>query len=97
PIGSWASVAQPGKENEMAHGLKRIHWLVVVCCLLGANALGQQAGQIVGVVTDSSGGVVPAITIKASEVATGFIQSTVTGEDGRFVFPNLRPTHYEIS
>ena len=24
-------------------------------------------------------------------------KSTVTGEDGRFVFPNLRPTHYEIS
>ena len=53
-------------------GLRRIHWLVVVCCLLGSNALGQQAGQIVGVVTDSSGGVVPGITIKANEVGTGF-------------------------
>ncbi len=81
----------------MAHGLKRIHWLVVVCCLLGANALGQQAGQILGVVTDSSGGVVPGITITAKEVGTGFSQSTVTGEDGRYVFPTLRPTHYEIS
>ena len=81
----------------MALGLKRIHWLVVVCCLLGANALGQQAGQIVGVVTDSSGGVVPGITITAKEVGTGFSQSTVTREDGRYVFPTLRPTHYEIS
>ena len=50
----------------MASGLRRIHGLVVVCCLLGSSALGQQAGQIVGVVTDSSGGVVPGITIKAT-------------------------------
>jgi Carboxypeptidase regulatory-like domain len=78
-------------------GLRRIHWLVVVCCLLGSTALAQQAGQIVGVVTDSSGGVVPAISVKATEVGTGFSQSTVTGEDGRFVFPTLRPTRYEIS
>jgi protocatechuate 3,4-dioxygenase beta subunit len=80
----------------MALGLKRIHWLVVVSCMLGVNALGQQAGQIVGVVTDSSGGVVPGITITAKEVGTGFSQSTTTGEDGRYVFPTLRPTHYEI-
>jgi hypothetical protein len=76
---------------------RRLYVLVALCCLLVSSALGQQAGQIVGVVTDSSGGVVPAISIKVTEVGTGFSQSTVTGEDDRFVFPNLRPTHYEIS
>src|SRR5262245_7343709 len=70
---------------------------VVMVVALCRVVFGQQAGQIVGVVTDSSGGVVPGITITAKEVGTGFSQSTETGDDGLYVFPTLRPTHYEIS
>ncbi len=66
-------------------------WLLCAACLR-RTALGQQAGQIVGVVTDSSGGVVPGITITAKEVATGF---TPVNRYWRrwsvMCFPTLRP------
>jgi hypothetical protein len=76
--------------------LRGIAFLAGLVGLLVDTAFGQQAGQIVGVVTDSTGGVVPGITITATEIGTGFSQSTVTGEDGRYVFRALRPTRYEI-
>jgi hypothetical protein len=58
---------------------------------------GQQTGQIVGRVTDSSGAVVTGAKVTITEVVTGFSRSTTTGEAGQFVFPSLRPTQYELS
>jgi len=77
--------------------LRRILFTVSLTVLLAAHAFGQQAGQIVGVVTDSSGGAVPGITVKATEVGTGFARTTITGSDGQYVFPALRPTQYEVT
>lgn len=57
----------------------------------------QQSGQIVGTITDSTGAVVPGAAIKAIEVGTGFVRSTIAGSDGQFVMPNLRPTNYELT
>ena len=59
------------------------------------TALAQQAGQIVGVITDSSGAVVPGAVVKVVEVGTGFSQSAITGSAGEYVLPALRPTQYE--
>ncbi len=58
---------------------------------------GQQAGQIVGVVTDSTGAVVPGATVKAVEVGTGFARTIVTANAGEYVLPALRPTQYEVT
>jgi len=71
----------------------------LVACLtsvLAGTAFAQQ-GQINGVVTDSSGGVIPGATVTATEAGTGFAQATVSGANGRFSFPSLRPTGYTIS
>ena len=48
----------------------------------GATLAQQQAGQISGVVTDSTGATVPGATIKAIEVGTGFVRTTIAGTDG---------------
>ena len=56
-----------------------------------------QQGQINGVVTDSSGGVVPGVTVTAVEAQTGLSRETVTGANGRYNFPSMRPTVYEIT
>jgi hypothetical protein len=58
--------------------------------------LAQEAGQINGVVADSSGGVIPGVTVFAVESGTGISRDTVTGANGRYSFPSLRPTTYEI-
>jgi hypothetical protein len=66
-------------------------------CLFSAALLCQQDGQIVGSVTDATGAVVPGTVVKAIEVGTKFVRSTITGDDGRYVLPALRPTRYEVT
>ena len=60
-------------------------------------AFAQQTGQVNGVVTDNTGGVVPGATVKAVEAATGIARETVSGTDGRYNFTSLRPTTYDIT
>ena len=52
--------------------------------LLAASPALAQTGQINGVITDNTGGVVPGATVKAVETATGLSRDTVTGADGRY-------------
>jgi hypothetical protein len=76
---------------------RRILLVLSFTAVLAIPLLGQEAGQIVGVVTDSSGAVVPGVTIKVVEVATGFVRTTVSGSDGRYVLAALRPTQYGVT
>ncbi len=77
--------------------LRRILFIMAFTGLLAAQLLGQQAGQIVGVVRDASGGVVPGVTVTATEVGTKFVRMTTSGTDGQYVLPTLRPTQYEVT
>jgi hypothetical protein len=63
---------------------------------LATNAFAQGTGQINGALTDTSGGVIPGATVSAIESATGIKTDTVTGANGRYSFPSIRPTTYEI-
>jgi hypothetical protein len=76
---------------------RRFVFVLCLSVLLVVNAIGQETGMIGGVVTDSSSAVVPGATVKATEVSTGFVRTTTTDGDGRYIFPNLRPTQYEVS
>jgi hypothetical protein len=76
---------------------KRVFVAILSFGLLATNSWGQQAGQIVGVVRDSSGGVIPGASVTAVEAATGLARTTVTSADGRYVLPSLRPTQYELA
>ena len=76
--------------------LGRVMFGVALSVLLEGSALAQ-TGQINGVVTDNTGGVVPGATVKAVEAATGLSRDTVSGADGRYTFTSLRPTTYDIT
>ena len=67
----------------------------IVVALTG-SAFAQGQGQINGVITDSSGGVVPGATVTAVEQQTGLSRETISGANGLYTFPSLRPTIYEI-
>ena len=77
--------------------MRQIFLTVCLAMLVGGPALAQQSGQINGVVTDTSGGVIPGVTVTATEVGTGLASTTVTGANGRYSFPSLRPTEYTIT
>jgi hypothetical protein len=67
-----------------------------ILAALVASAFAQQAGQINGVITDSSGAVVPGVSVTAIEQQTGLARETISGANGLYNFPALRPTIYEI-
>jgi hypothetical protein len=76
--------------------MRRLTLAALLTLLVAAPALAQ-TGQINGAITDTSGAVVPGVTVKAVEVATGLSRETVTGTEGRYTFTSLRPTTYDIT
>ncbi len=76
--------------------MRRVLLTLFVLGLSVTSAFAQGAGQINGVVSDNSGGVVPGVTVFAVEAGTGISRDTVTGANGRYSFLSLRPTTYEI-
>ena len=76
--------------------MQRVLLIVLVLGLFVGNVFAQEAGQINGVVADSSGGVIPGVTVFAVESGTGISRDTVSGANGRYSFVAMRPTTYEI-
>src|SRR3954465_10726370 len=68
---------------------------VLTLILLPADAQAQATGQIAGVITDTSGSVVPGATVEVTNQATGFTRSVVTEVDGAYTIPLLNPGVYE--
>ena len=71
---------------------------LLLALLLGAPALPQtgEVTQILGIVEDSTGSVVPGAEITATYVATGQVRKVTTGESGTYVFPLMVPGDYTI-
>ena len=73
-----------------------------LCLLLGlvaaAPAWAQfERAEISGVVKDTTGAVVPGVTVTATNMATQQPSVVVTDGSGFFVLPNLQPGRYEVS
>src|SRR6516165_8197568 len=65
--------------------------------LLPAAAFGQAiSGDLVGVVRDSSGAVVPNATVEATNLGTAYKTTTTTSTSGEFRFTNLPAGHYSL-
>ena len=81
------------------HGPER-RVLGASCCLLllaGAPAAAQvDTGTILGTVKDQSGGVLPGATVTITHEGQGFTLSTVTREDGTYIFTPIRTGAYTV-
>src|SRR5215510_11292370 len=66
--------------------------------LLAAPVAGQeQRGSIEGVVKDSSGAVLPGVTVDAKSPAMVGVASAVSDTSGVYRFPSLPPGRYELT
>jgi hypothetical protein len=72
--------------------------LVLVLCLISVPCLAQApgTGQIRGVVTDETGGVLPGVTVDLRGAA-GQPMSAVTDSTGTYVFNDVSPGTYQLS
>ncbi len=70
--------------------------VVVINILSPAWIHAQAAGQINGIITDSSGSVLPGVTVEATNTATGAMRSAISGADGLYSIPQLAPGSYTV-
>jgi hypothetical protein len=61
------------------------------------EAQGNPAGTLNGVVSDSSGGVLPGVTVTVENVQTGLTQQTISGENGEWRIPVLPAGQYVVT
>jgi hypothetical protein len=74
--------------------------VLLVGVLLPAAAMGQvrlTGADVQGTVRDESGGVLPGVTITATNVETGLFRTVLTSDAGGYVIPALPPGTYRIS
>ncbi len=74
--------------------------LISLCLLLviSGPVYGQlNTGTLSGTVTDTSGGVLPGVTITLTEVQTGQVRTTLTGDEGRYRASSLSVGTYQVA
>ncbi len=69
--------------------------LAVLFCAFGSAQ--STSSSMVGMVTDSSGAAVAAVTVELRNTNSGFTRTTTTGSEGIFRFNSVEPARYEIS
>jgi len=76
------------------YALFTLYWMVF---LTVATFSQTNTGEISGVVEDSSGGVLPGVTVVAEHMANGFIVERVTDSSGRFFMSSLPIGEWELT
>src|SRR5436190_5821893 len=72
-------------------------FLTFIFSLLTSGIAGAQvAGSIAGTVTDASGGVMPGVSVTATNMALGTQTATTTDVQGLYAFPKLPVGRYEL-
>ena len=79
--------------------MRTIHDVVIcafVLLLTSAPAWAQATAELNGRVTDESGGVLPGVTVTATQTGTGFTRTVATEANGAWVMTNLPTGPYKL-
>jgi hypothetical protein len=74
--------------------------IVALCSVLwrtDASAQGLGAGALQGIVKDPTGGIMQAVSVRVSNVVSGFTRTVMTDAAGRYMFNNLPPNPYHLT
>ena len=72
-------------------------WSVVFLIILSVlPAIAQTQASISGVVHDSTGAVIPGVTVTVTNPSTNFTRNAISNEAGVYKFPSLQPGRYDI-
>ena len=68
-----------------------------ILLFISGSLNGQNLGSVVGIVTDTSGAVVPNVEVKITDQDTGFTRTFTTNETGNYVAPALPVGRYTVA
>jgi len=72
--------------------------LFLMSLVLAGQAFGQSSNaSLSGTITDATGGIIPGVTITATNTATGVTTAAVSNNAGIYSFPSLLPGAYTVS
>jgi Carboxypeptidase regulatory-like domain/TonB dependent receptor-like, beta-barrel len=71
--------------------------LAFVVLSVASTASAQVGGSLSGVVKDSSGGVIPGVSVTATNTVLGTMSNTTTDGQGLYSFPKLPVARYEVT
>ena len=78
--------------------LRHLGWALVCALAVPPTAMAQQSASISGIVTDTTGGVMPGVTIEASSpVLIEKVRTAVSEGNGRYQFVDLQPGTYSVT
>src|SRR6185295_15269549 len=81
--------------------LRTLVLVLALCCLVPAASFAQAvnvtSGSINGKVTDSTGAVLPGVSVTATSLDTGLIRTVVSEKDGGYVINLLPPGRYRVN
>src|SRR3989442_1846313 len=72
--------------------------VLLMSVILGAHLVSAQVtnGTISGVVQDSTGAVIPGVSVIVKNLDTGIARTATTDEGGRYTVPDLTLGNYEV-
>src|SRR6185436_17098684 len=76
--------------------LREFALAALVALLTCTAAWAQATAQLSGTVKDESGGVLPGVSVTATQIDTGFSRTVTTDESGHYVMPNLPTGPYKL-
>ena len=78
--------------------MSRYLWMLLIIVILCGHPIAAQVstGTILGVVQDSSGAVIPGVSVTVKNLDTGITRSVTTDEGGRYTIPDLTLGNYEV-
>src|SRR5436189_6288661 len=78
--------------------MSRYLLVLLMSVILGGHLVSAQVttGTISGVVQDTSGAVIPGVSVTVKNLDTGIARSVTTDERGRYTAPNLTPGNYAV-
>jgi len=76
---------------------RKAAWLLTILIAIAGLVLGQERfGELNGTATDPTGAVLPNANVTLTDVGTGRIINSKTGNDGAYIFRNLEPGTYRL-
>ena len=71
--------------------------LLALCLLLGSAFAQTSNATLGGTVSDSTGALIPGVSITATNTQTGVVTSVISNEAGAYQFASLQPGAYKVS